>query len=86
MPEAGNDNTNANPNNIIFTTKDTKLYVSAVTLSARGNQKLPKFLSTGFEKSVYWNEYKTRSGNNNTTNEYRYSLKSNFVGVNRGFF
>ena len=28
-------NTNANPNNIIFTIKDTKLYVSGVTLSAR---------------------------------------------------
>ena len=37
LPAAGNDNTNANPNSIIFTIKDTKLYVPAETLSARGN-------------------------------------------------
>ena len=52
------------------------------TLSAKYNQKLSKRLSKGFERSVYWNEYKTKSENKNTTNEYRYFLKSNFVGVN----
>ena len=31
--------TNANPNNFIFSIKDTKLYVPVVTLSARVNQK-----------------------------------------------
>ena len=41
----GADNTNANPNNIIFTMKDTKLYVPVVTLSARDNQKISKLLS-----------------------------------------
>ena len=30
-----------------------------MTLSARDNQKLSKLLRKGFEKSVYWNEYKT---------------------------
>ena len=81
----GNNNTNANPNNIIFTIKDTKLYVPIVTLSARDNQKLSKRVSKEFERSVYWNEYKTKSEYKNTTNEYRYFLKSNFVGVNRLF-
>ena len=37
---AGNDNTNDNPDNIIFTMKDTKLFVPVVTLSAKDNQKL----------------------------------------------
>ena len=37
---AGADNTDANPNNITFTIKDTNLYVPVVTLSARDNQKL----------------------------------------------
>ena len=32
LSAAGNDNTNADPNNIIFTIKDAKLYVPAVTL------------------------------------------------------
>ena len=39
-----NDNWNANPNNIIFTIKDTKLHVPVVTLSARNNQKFSKLL------------------------------------------
>ena len=56
-----------------------------ITLSSRDNQKLSKLLSKGFERSVYWNEYKTKSENKNTTNEYRYFLESNFVGVNRLF-
>ena len=35
----------------------------------------------GFERSVYWNEYETKSENKNTTNEYRYFLEPNFVGI-----
>ena len=70
---------------VIFTIKDTKLYVPVVTLSGKDNQKLSKLLSKGFERSVYWNEHKTKSQNKNTTNKYRYFLESNFVGVNRLF-
>ena len=44
-----------------------------------------KLLSKGFERSVYWNEYKTKTENKNMTNEYRYFLETNFVGVNRSF-
>ena len=84
---AGTDNANGNnnENNIIFTIKNTKLYVPVITLSARDNQKLSKLLSKEFERSVYWYEYETKSENKNATNEYRYFLKSNFVGVNRLF-
>ena len=38
------DNANVHFNNIIFTIKDTKLYVLIVTLSAKDNQKLLKRL------------------------------------------
>ena len=55
------------------------------TLSPKDNQKLSKLLSKGFERSVYWNEYESKSDNKNTTSEYRYFLDSNFVGVNRLF-
>ena len=82
---AGADNTDANPDNIIFTIKDTKLYVPVVTLLAIDNQKLSKLLTKGFERSVYWNEYKTDSENKNTSQQYRYFPESNFVGVNRLF-
>ena len=51
--ESGNDNTNVNPNNIIFTIKNTNLYVPVVTLSAKDNQKLSTLLSKGFEGIVY---------------------------------
>ena len=75
MSAAGADNDNDNGDNIIFTIKDTKLYIPVLNLSTRGNQKLLKLLSKGFQRSVYWNEYKTKSQNENTTNEYIYFLK-----------
>ena len=52
----------------------------------KDNEKLSKLLSKGFERSVYWNEYETKSENKNTTKKYRYFLESNFVGCNRFFF
>ena len=83
MSTAGNENqsdndNNNNANNIIFTIKDTKLYVFVITLSARDIQRICK----GFERSVYLNEYKTKSEKKNTTNEFRYFLESNFAAVN----
>ena len=88
LSAAGNDNDidgNTNVNNIIFTMKDTKLYVAVVTLSVRDNKKLSKLLSKGFERSVYWNKHKTKSVDKNITNEFRYFLESSFVEVNRLF-
>ena len=85
---AGNENdinNNDSANNTIFKIKDTKLYVSVVTLLVRDSQRLSKRLSKDFERSVYWKEYKTKSEDKNTTNELRYFLESNFVGVNRLF-
>ena len=72
LSAADNGNDNDNDNNsisFIFTIKDTKLYVPVVTLSARDNQKLSKLLSKGFERSVYWNKYKTKNVNKNTRNK-----------------
>ena len=60
-----------------------KLYVPVVTLSAKEDQNLSKLLSEGFERSIYWNKYKTKSENKNKTNEFRYFLESNFVWINR---
>ena len=67
-------NNDANSNNIIFTIKGTKLYVPFAALLAKDNQKLSNTFSKIFERSVYWNEYKTKSENKNTTNKYRYFL------------
>ena len=65
----GADNVNANSNNIIFIIKDIKFYVPVVTLSAKDNQKLKSILSERSEKSLYSNEYKTKSENKNITNK-----------------
>ena len=67
----GADNNNANSNNITFTIKGKKLYVPVLNVSTKDNQKLSKLISIGFERSVYWNRWKTKSENKNTTNEYR---------------
>ena len=85
MPAAGEDNANDRDDNVIFTGKYTKLYVPVVTLAARENQELSKILSKGFERSIYWNECKTKRETKNTANECRYFLESNFLGVNRLF-
>ena len=69
LSAVGNDNANGNDDNIIFTIKDTKLYVPVVTLSARDNQILTKLLNKRFERSLYWNQYQTKSENKNTKNE-----------------
>ena len=66
----GTDNANGNnDDNVIFTIKDTKLYVPVATLSVKDNQTVSKLLSKGFGRSVYWNGYKTKSENKTTTNE-----------------
>ena len=53
LPASGNDNEidNAdNANSIIFTNKDTNLYVTVVTLLAKDNQIVSKLLSKGYER------------------------------------
>ena len=65
-----NDNDNAYSNNDIFTMKDTKLYLPVVTLAAEDNQKRTNLLSKGFERPVYCNEYKKKSGNKIMANNY----------------
>ena len=71
------DNATGTSNNIIFTNKNTKLDVLVITFSEKDIQKLSKLFGNGFERSVYWNEYKTKIEKKNMTN--RYFLESNFV-------
>ena len=42
LAAAGNGHTNANPDNIVLTIKDTNLHVSVVFLSVKNKQKLLK--------------------------------------------
>lgn len=47
--ETNADNFNANLNTIIFTIKDTKLYVLVATLLAKVSQNLSELVSRGFQ-------------------------------------
>ena len=75
----------------IFTTTDTKLYVSVVTLLAEDNAKLSKLLSGGFERSIYWNKYKVipnkvvETAANNEEKPIRELLDSIYQGFKRLF-
>ena len=61
LAAAGIGNTNDNPNKNICTIKDTKICSCChfISKKKKKNQKLSKLFSKGFERSVYWNEYKT---------------------------
>ena len=66
----------AHSNDKIFTIKGAQLDIPVVTFSAKDKQKILKLLSKGFERSVYWSQYKTKNEDKSSANEYRY-----FVGV-----
>ena len=61
----GKDNTNAHPDNIVFTIKVKK----CMSVLSFYQQKLSNFLSIGFARSAYWNKYKAKTENKDTTNE-----------------
>ena len=50
MAAVGADNASVDSNNIISAIKDTKLYISVVTLSAKDNQKV--FIGTNIKQKV----------------------------------
>ena len=50
---------NQNQNSIFQITK-CELYIPIVTLNTENNNKLSKLLSKGFERTVVWNEYKSK--------------------------
>ena len=71
----------------IFIINDTKLYIPVVTLSKEDNKDFIEQQNKGFQRSIYWNEYKTkRKTENSDANAFKYiSLDPSFQGVNRLF-
>ena len=82
---AGGDN--ANDRETTFQITSTKLYVTVVTLSTKDNVNLAKQLDEGFKRSVYWNEYKSKTETKTAddNNAIRFPLDASFQGVNRLF-
>ena len=73
--------------NAIFIINNTKLYVPVVTLSKEDNKDFIEQQNKGFQRSIYWNEYKTKEINENAdVNVFKYiNLDPSFQGVNRLF-
>ena len=75
----------------VFIINYTKMYVPLVTLSKEDNKDFIEQQNKGFQRSIYWNEYKTKEinatvDNNNPANSVRYiNLDPSFQGVNRLF-
>ena len=75
--------------NAVFIINDTKLYVPVVTLSKKDNKDFIEQQNKGFQRSIYWNEYKTKekdeNGNANANAVKYINLDPSFQGVNRLF-
>ena len=71
----------------VFIINDTKLYVPVVTLSKEDNKDIIEQQNKGFQRSIFWNEYKTKEINENAdVNVFKYiNLDPSFQGVNRLF-
>ena len=71
----------------VFIIDDTKLYVPVVTLSNNNNKDFIEQQNKGFQRSIYWNEYKTKEINEDSdANVFKYiNLDPSFQGVNRLF-
>ena len=73
--------------NSIFQITKGELYIPAVTLNTENNNELSRLLSKGFERTVIWNEYKSKieriniAVNDNTFK--RTTLDASFQGVSR---
>ena len=49
----------------VFIINDTKLYIPVVTLSKEDNKDFIEQQNKGFQRSIYWNKYKTKEINEN---------------------
>ena len=73
--------------NAVFISNDTKMYVPVVTLSKEDNKDFIEQQNKGFQRSSYWNEYKTKEKNENANaNVFKYiNIDPSFQDVNRLF-
>ena len=71
----------------VFIINDTKMYVPVVTLLKEDNKDFIEQQNKRFQRSIYWNEYKTKGQDKDAkANEFKYiNLDPSFQGVNRLF-
>ena len=68
-----------------FAITETKLYVLAVTLSTKDNEKLLQQLKSGFKKTISWNKYESSIKTFAQNRCLNYLVNPSFQGVNRLF-
>ena len=71
----------------VFIINDTEMYVPVFTLSKEDNKDFIEQQNKGFQRFIYWIEYKTKEINENAdANVFKYiNLDPSFQGVNRLF-
>ena len=72
----------------VFIINNTKLYVPVVTLSKEDNKDFIEQQNKGFQRSIYWNEYKTKEKKTEDAdaNATKYiNLDPSLQGINRLF-
>ena len=71
----------------VFIINNTKLYIPVVTLSKEDNKDFIEQQNKGFQRPIYWNEYKTKEQTEDgNANSLKYiNLDPSFQGVNRLF-
>ena len=72
----------------VFIINDTEMYVPVVTLSKEDNKDFIEQQNKGFQRSIYWNKYKTKELviEDADANNFKYiALDPSFQGVNRLF-
>ena len=75
----------------VFIINDIKMYVSVVTLSKEDNKDFIEQQNKGFQRSIYWKEYKTKEKNEPVNNDNPATsvkdiiLNPSFQGFNRLF-
>ena len=76
-----------NDGNAAFIINDTKMHIPLVTLSKEDNKDFIEQQNKGFQRSIYWNEYKTKGAMKDAdANNFKYiNLDPSFQGVNRLF-
>ena len=64
------------------------MYIPVVTLSKEDNKDFIEHRNKGFQRSIYWNEYKTKEQNEDAdANVFKYiNLDTSYPGVNKGVY
>ena len=73
------------PSGATFKIKDTKLYVTVVTLSKENDTMLLEQLKPGFKKTIKQSKYRSQVSIQNNNNDLNYLIDPKFTNVNRLF-